>query len=226
MNNHVFSTNISKLFIYILLIKIKFIKSEIQEESKSISSVLYPTAYTLYNQNILIISNDGIHFYNSDLNEDEDKKILFEKKILLQTEFEKTVIAQFSEEDGGYIIIIVSDTLYIFQENGTPITSINLSNTISSIHYCLIPYKKENDFLYYIISYPIGIKSFNLTYFKFDLNSPNSNEIIKSKNIETLLSTNSSPYEFVGVNCILMTNSENKKISMLLCFIFSKRNPN
>ena len=70
------------------------------------------------------------------------------------------------------------------------------------------------------------MKSFNLTYFKFDLNSPNSNEIITSKNIETLLSTNSSPYEFVGVNCILMTNSENKKISMLLCFIFSKRNPN
>ena len=169
MNNQVFSTNISKLFIYILLIKLKLIKSEVQEESKSISSVLYPTAYTLYNQNILIISSDGIHFYNSDLIEDEDKKILIEKEILLQSEFEKTTIAQFSEEDGEYIVIIINDTLYFFKENGTPITSIDLSNSINSIYYCLIPYKKENNFLYYIISYPIGIKSFNLTYFKFDL---------------------------------------------------------
>ena len=149
MNNPLFNINISKLFIYIFLFQIKFIKSEGEEESKSISSISYPTAYTLSNQNIIMVASDGIHFYNSDLIEDEDKKILFEKEILLLSESEKTVIAQFSDEDGGYIMIIVNDTLYIFQENGTPITSIDLSNSINSIHYCLIPYKKENNFLLY-----------------------------------------------------------------------------
>ena len=216
MNNPVIYINISKLFIYIFLFQIKFIKSEGEEESIIISSVSYPTAYTLSNQNIVMVTSDGIHFYNTDLIEDNDKKILFEKEITLQSEFEKTTIAQFSEEDGGYIMIIVNDTLYFFQENGTPIKSLDLSISISSLHYCLIPYKKEADFLYYIISYPIDIKSFNLTYFKFDLNSPNSNEIIKSKNIETKLSSDSTPYEFVGVNCIIMLNPENNKI--LVCF--------
>ena len=138
MNNPVIYINISKLFIYIFLFQIKFIKSEGEEESIIISSVSYPTAYTLSNQNIVMVISDGIHFYNTDLIEDNDKKILFEKEITLQSEFEKTTIAQFSEEDGGYIMIIVNDTLYFFQENGTPIKSLDLSNSISSIHYCLI----------------------------------------------------------------------------------------
>ena len=159
-------------------------------------SLLYPTTYTLLSHNIVIVASDGIRFFSSDMTEDTTKKISFDNQIQSADENEKTVIDQFSANNGGYIMILVKDILYFFQNDGTFINSVDLTSSINGKHYYLIPYKVEGDYLDYLISYPINNTCFGLIYCKFDLNFPNSNEIIKSQTIKPLLASEVRNYEY------------------------------
>ena len=86
---------------------------------------------------------------------------------------------QFSEENDGYILILINNKIYIFDSEGINIYSESLSDYINGDYYCLIPYKKENNYLHYIISYiSKNSNELILYHFIFDLNS-NSNEYQK-----------------------------------------------
>ena len=41
-----------------------------------LSNLLYPTTYTFLSQNIVLVANEGIHFFSSNMEEDELKKKL------------------------------------------------------------------------------------------------------------------------------------------------------
>ena len=117
-------------------------------------------------------------------------------------------------------MILVKDILYFFQNDGNFINSVNLTSSINGKHYYLIPYKVEGKYLHYLISYPIDNTYFGLIYCKFDLNSPNSNEIIKSQTIKPLLGSEVRNYEYnleklEGVICLFMNPSS---IDLLTCF--------
>ena len=191
------------IIIYISLL----ISISIEEDNlRYIYDITFPSVFTLLNQQLIMISNDGIHFYSSDLTEeDESKKIIFETEIQSESECEKIAMTQFPSNYGGFIIILVKDILYFFQNDGTKISSENLPEIYSSSHYCLIPYKKENNYLHYLISYPIDNSHFGLVYFQFDINSPYSNEVVEPKTLESLVQTsNGANFEFSGVNCVFM----------------------
>ena len=168
----------------------------INTDNIELESLLYPTTYTLLSHNIVIVASDGIRFFSSDMTEDTTKKISFDNQIQSADENEKTVIDQFSANNGGYIMILVKDILYFFQNDGTFINSVDLTSSINGKHYYLIPYKVEGDYLDYLISYPINNTCFGLIYCKFDLNFPNSNEIIKSQTIKPLLASEVRNYEY------------------------------
>ena len=135
-----------------------------------ISSNINQKFFILHNHIIVIVLNDGIHFYNSDLTiEDNSKKILFPQNICL-FENEKILIKQFSKEDGGYLMILVLDKIYFFKPDGSIMNSIYIPDISNSNNYCLTPYKKKNNDLYYIIAYNKK-QNFILKQFKFNINS-------------------------------------------------------
>jgi hypothetical protein len=163
----------------------------------------YPSLLTLNDHSKVIVGSDGIHFYDSNVElEDETKKIIFENKLDNRDKNEKTVLTQFSSENGGYILIFVMDILYIFESNGTIIDNITLANTISSNHYYINPYKVENNNLHFIISYKKSPTTFALNYFMFDKvnkSLENSEKIITVKTNEGGIVDNVAVYFLVLV---------------------------
>ena len=179
--------------------------SDLQIDSKT-----FPTAYTLLSQDFVIVFNDGIHFYSSSMIEDESKKIIFERQINSLEESDKTTITQFPTNYKGYILVLANDIIYFFKHDGIFINSADLTDSISSSHYFLVPYKADNDYLYYIISFPIDQKSFSLLYCKFSLNFPNSNNILETKIIEPMIQSETKYEGYVlenlsGPSCIFIS---------------------
>ena len=143
-----------------------------------LSPIIYPIDFISLNKDIIIIDSKGIHFYNWDLtNKAIPKNVNFENRI----ENENIYIKQYPKEFGAYIIILVFDILYFFEPDGTKINSVYLPEISNADYYCLVPYKKENNFLYYLISYTIK-ENFILTKFKFDINSFSNKIIFTYKN--------------------------------------------
>ena len=57
-------------------------------------------------------------------------------------------MAQFSENDGGYIIILALNTLYIFDSDKIKKKEVDISS-FNAIHLCITPYKKDSQNLYF-----------------------------------------------------------------------------
>ena len=214
MNKNVFRFyNLLEILIFISLIKFQN-----NQEEKIIPSILYPSTLTLLSGNILLLSSDGIHFYSSDLLiEDTSKKIIFEKSIS-KTEIEKIAMAQFSSKDKGYIMVLVNDIIYFFEPDGIKIAYKNLSNLINANHYSLVPFKNENNNLYFIISYlesnNLILKQFKFNIFAYSIELTSSNKFdiyLQYKN------NNDKPESLAGNSCIFMSPSSIDH-DILTCF--------
>ena len=70
----------------------------------------YPVSLTLLDQSIALVGSDGIHFYDKELTIDSNN-ISF---TVQYEDIDKIALAQFSESDGGYILILVKNFIYIF----------------------------------------------------------------------------------------------------------------
>ena len=148
------------IFIYLSLFTFSNNKNE---------ETLFPSILTLLNQHLVLVTNNGIHFYDSKLEKEEKDKFI-SLKISSTDDNYKTAMIQFSYEDGGYIIILVMNKIYFFNNNGTYISSANLSNLINGQYYSITPYKKQKNNLHYIISYKDDInKKLILNHFKFNI---------------------------------------------------------
>ena len=127
-------------------------------------------------------------------------------------------MTQFSENYGGYIILYAQGNLYFFENDGKFIKSFNYSIISDYAHSSLIPYKREDNYLYYLISYPIDVYKFGLLYYKQDINTPYTNGNIFSKEIECIVeSTQSTPLQISGVNCVFLYHTSLNK-DLLVCF--------
>ena len=214
------SYNLKKLyFLFEIIINLSLFIFGNNQEQKSFNNVLFPTTLTLLNQNIVMVQSDGIHFYTSELVEDTSKTITFENKISNIEENEKVSMAQFSEKDKGYIMILTNETMYFFESDGTIINITNLKDSIFGSHYCLIPFKKENNYLYYLISYQ-SIGSLTIKQFKFNINY-HVNEIIMSNDYIVYNQYHKPnlaiPNKIIGINCIFLSTSTINN-DILTCF--------
>ena len=199
----------NKLFFSLKIILLFLYLSKKSQEETQFDNVLFPTTLTLLNQNIAMVERDGIHFYSSELVEDTSKAILFEKEFSDVSESEKVAMAQFSEEDEGYILILTNEIIYFFESEGINIDNVDLTDIIDAAHYCLTPFKKEDNYLYYLISYAV-VGGLTIKQFKFNINS-HINELILSNNYGMLTqyynSSTAIPNSIVGVSCIFMSIS-------------------
>ena len=183
------------LFVFISLLS--FSKSDEQK-------LLFPSILTLLNQKLVLVVNNGIHFYNEGLTEEDTSKYI-PLTIPSKEDNYKTAMAQFSVEDQGYILILVMNTMYFFEQDGTIITSSDLSSLINGSYYCLTPYKKDGNDLHYIISYiDIESKKLNLHHFVFNIKIL-INERKNIKNVGIFLrESNESPIDIIGTTCVFL----------------------
>ena len=194
------------IFISLLIILTK------NEEEK----LEYPSILTLISQKNVLVTSNGIHFYDSNL-EIEEKDKLIPLDIPGLDNF-KTALTQFSENDGGYILVLAMEIIYFFKADGTIFSTKNLTNLIDSNYYCITPYKKENNNLYYIISYITRQDiSISLNIFEFCLISDENKSINLINFKPTMPGTNYFAEEIPGINCIFMFNPT-YNYDVLTCF--------
>ena len=109
------------LFIFIFLSLFIFSKTSYKN-----SNLLLPSLSTLLNQNQIIITQNGIHFYDSNLKTESSNKFI----PLNISSISRPVIEQFPIEFGGYILILLKNIIYIFSKDEIFISSIDISNYI------------------------------------------------------------------------------------------------
>ena len=186
------------------------------------SGMIYPLTKTLLNGNNILITSDGIHFFDSTFSEEDNtKKIVIEGQTLDKENYNKLSISQFSSDNDGYILILAYNRIYFLNSDGTLIISYDLSEYIDGVSYCLLPYKKDNTYLYYIITYLVGNDRFVINYFKFRYLPDYSNEQIINKTFSLKVETSgfTSTYALGGKCIFLLPPSTSSYTNdLLVCF--------
>ena len=203
--------------IYLIFFAINLLLlSEVAAQEQN--QILYPSVLSLNNQGLVAVQADGIHFYDSDKKEEITKKIKFESALISQEDTYKISMTQFSENDGGFILILVIDKLFLIQETGELIKEILLPEMKNLENMNIIPYKENNNNLYYIISFKKDTKHYGFNYYKYDL-IKNSNSLINSKSLEGIKNKGSFiSYDIHGENCLFMKELDTEK-DIFSCFL-------
>ena len=139
--------------ISIALVFVTFFKYIFCEEKK-ISQLKFPVTLTLYNNNILLITNEEIILYDSNL-ENKLNNYTLEESIrpTKVDESIKSMAYQYKEIYGFYILAFVHDHLFIFDKDGNKLAKIDMTSTFgNSSIYEIEPIKKKNNDLFYVIS--------------------------------------------------------------------------
>ena len=133
-------------FSYFIFIIISLIIRSRQEPKEY--NLEFLIIFRLLNNRNVVVSTDGIHFYDESLTiVDNEKNITFPNPIQKENNenIDSISMAQFERKHGEYILILVSKTIYIFKSDETLLNSSDISSKINGEHYCLIPYKKYDD---------------------------------------------------------------------------------
>ena len=189
--------------------------SEVQCQEQN--QILYPSVLSLYNKGLVVVKKDGIHFYDSDKKEEISKKIKFESPILSQEENYKISMCQFPENEGGFILILVIDKLFIIKSDGTLLKQIFLPFMKNYENINIIPYKESNSNLLYVISFQKDSKHYSLNYYKYDL-IKNTNILINTKVFESIKAQGSfKSNDIMGENCLFMKKADTDE-DIFSCF--------
>ena len=208
-------------FIFIIISLIIRSRQEIKEYNIDL-----PIIFTLLNNRNVVVKMDGIHFYDESLtNENYGKNITFATPIQIQNQdFEGISMAQFDQENGEYILILVNSIIYIFKSDETLLNSSDISSVVAvsenkEKYYSLIPYKKyDNNFIDYFILYVYNLNIY-IKHFNLDINTKN-NEIKNEKNFQSFNENGGNANVLNGINCIFMSPipSFNVSYDLLTCF--------
>ena len=159
-----------KYFIYFLLLLFNhwFILSYERE-----FNLIYSSIFVLLDKTIVDVAKDGIHFFDEKLNKEETSHFVnFTDPLGDVNDISKISIAQFSGEyDDGYLLILYRRIIYIFDKQHNLISNFSLDESIPDITNFikyLIPYKKLNESLHYLIRYS-DYSSHHILHYKFNL---------------------------------------------------------
>ena len=156
------------------------------------------------NEIILMINNNGIYTYNS-----------IKSKIMNHFDFDNNkkdkyilpVISQFVYNDTRYITCLKNNIIYIFNQLGLCLFSINLQNKNYNI-FSIYLHAIKNDDYYFVICY----NDSSFTYIKKFMYNKNTKEIKEIKYIQLKLLYN--------INCQIMNSDLYNDV--LVCFFFKR----
>jgi hypothetical protein len=220
-----FKKNNNNKFILFIVILFSTFNLNNQEENYEKINIKYPSAYLLLNNKYVVVGEKGIYFYNREFST-LYSQTNYTDFSLFEGEHETVSMAQFPEKDGGYIIIMVKNIFYIFDDEGAYLKQFDFKNITNKRHHCLIPYGKEDNILNYFIIY-IDSGKISIKHFEFNLNDY-SNEIKNSKIIPEI---NDEGYTILLeenlINCIFMKPLDSLNIDhdLITCFYIRSYSP-
>ena len=217
-----FIFNIKKFFI-LLFPLVYFIKAS----SLTDFQTEFPMAYTLYDDNILLITKTKILFFDSSLTYVFKSYNLSESEIPKHfIETYKTLACQYPIEYKGYILVFVKDQLFFFDKNGNIITKENFTLILNEQEYYeIVPVMKIHNYLYYIISLTSQMNPYVIIFYYYKMNIKNKENYLILKNIYQPHTINNAIPNSLSNNiaCVLMNS--NIQNNIFTCF-FSLTFPN
>ena len=205
------------LFNYCNFIRIMFLFSlgfifSFEYLIKNINSNIPPKFKQLPSGNVFVLLYNGIYIYSNDFsNYSLIEEFNSNEIIKNEEESNKTIISEIKNETNYYILCLIKDRLYLFDNETNNISKIYHEINSAGDYYNLIPYKLDMNLLYYIIIFSKKTNdctywlkdypeySFNLYYLSINLLT-NENTQNKSKELLKKCYTN-----FI-FNCQIMTN--------------------
>jgi hypothetical protein len=191
----------------------------VSNEKVFLDNLIYSSTLVLLDNKIVDVTQNGIHFFDEQFQtEEENHFIEFSENLNGYDDLPKISMSQFSQDYEGYILILCKKILYIFNKNHTLINNISLDDLIKDNNN-IIAYKKENNYLHYIITSMITYYNYYIIHFKYNLNS----NVIENT-IEDQIANNISAFKF---QCLFMTplSFPSKNYDFLNCFYISSGYP-
>jgi hypothetical protein len=190
----------------------------VSNEKVYLDNIMYSSTLVLLDNKIVDVSQNGIHFFDEQFeNEESNHFYPFTENLNIYTgDYSKIAMTQFSKEYEEYILILCKSILYIFDKEHNLIIDINLYESIQDIDNKIIAYKKENDYLHFIIT-SMDSQYYNIIPFKFDLNNNTTEIITENKRV-----INSKIYK-KAFHCLFMAPLPFPSINydILNCFYIS-----
>ena len=172
---------------------------------------IFPTAVTLYDENILVIDKFGIYicdstFTNITLIYSLDE----EEQIKTKDDLSRVVL----KKTKGYIICLLNYKIYFFSGKGVLLKISNKFYEEELEYYTLIPVELQDNFLYFIIGFFDSNMRLNLTFYKYHT-SYNNFYFITSKTQQYV-----SSYNFISnaLSCEYMNDHYTENLYALTCF--------
>ena len=199
-----YKNKIESIIIILLLFQFKYHKGD-DTLIKSINEN-YPNSIELKNNNILVIFQNGIYIYNSDLSQ-EIKSHKYDSDFSL-TDNDLDLI-NLSKFEDGVIIAIIKTYLYIFHPDGEYICHFDLNDDLNgATYYSLILHKIEDKDYYYVITYMESSTSIKIYYYEMN--------ILDKKNYIINYYQYTGSFKEKGLTCQLMFHPSIE--NFLICF--------
>ena len=186
-----------------------------------IENFVFFKAFNLISNDILLVSDEGIKNYNPETN--TLKEIINITLFDSSGELNYITVSQFSEEEGGYILCRIQDTIFLIQNDAfTLLGSIQVSR-LSNKFIELIPYLNKEDKHTFITCLIGDGPKLNIYMHEINFSSFNESKLLYHE-AKDIIYTDGT-YGFIGISitsCKLL-NTPNEK-NMLTCFVSNSIN--
>ena len=169
----------------------------------------FPYSLTLSNGDIFVIHQTGVSICDNHLSEIKQNVISFPENKEIKTESSLSKISTIFENN--YIICIINDKIYIFDEFGTSIynSTSTITNFEEAEYYTLVPITKNNYYYTYVVGY-IYNNLLYLLYYKYEFSRKINNLLNIKRGIKHESYDNYDNYigsfyiEYKGLSCQYM----------------------
>ena len=170
-------------------------------------NLIYSSIFVLLDKTIVDVAEDGIHFFDAQLNT-EDTSYFVQFTVPLEKDVaSRTSFSQFSQEYDEYILILCRRIIYIFDKQHNLISNFSLDESIQDTYdrgKYIIAYKKINESLHYLIRYSDS-SSHHILHYEFNLSSSNVENI--TENPKDTIIINDDIYSS-SVYCSFMSSTD------------------
>ena len=188
-------------YFYVILLIINLSKS-----SEAFLYFNYPYAFKIKDKNIFVIHQDGITICDPTLKRIIRNETIFEGTEKINSDASLSKVTTLYEN--GYIICLINDYIYIFDEEGN--LKLKDSNSIKSgsifgEYYTLVNIGLASNCLYYVIGFVYNQKLYFYGY-KYDINANTNNNYANLNEYNHRYSSSSYYIKNKGLSCQYVNN--------------------
>ena len=185
-----------------------------------IENFIFFKAFNLLSNDILLVTDEGILNYNPETNITIE---IINITLFDSGELNYISIAQFSDEEGGYILCRIQENIFFIQGDALTLLGSIQVEGLSNKYIELIPYLNKEDNYTFIICFIGDGPKLNIYMYEINLLSFNESKLLYHEAKDIIYSDGTNGFiGFSGIGCKLLNtpNEENK----LTCFVSNSHN--